>query len=435
MRQGPDEAPLPERAVLEWALPALGATDAVPATEPSILRILIVTDEMEVGGSQRQILNLAAGLVRAGHGVTVAYFCERSFFVDELEQAGVRVVALDKRRRLDLPFLRRLVALVGSQPFDVVHAFAFSAEWWTCLSLACQRGPRRARFVTSIRGTYDWYGPWQWRVKRWVSRRSDQVVANSRAGAQAVVEKLGLPPAAVTVIYNGVADPTDHARAREQVRQTLALDQKVPVVLFAGRLVEVKDVATLVRAFACGCAAPATLLICGDGPLRGGLQDLVAELGLGHRVRFLGQRPDVEALIAASDVVVLPSRHEGLSNVILEAMRGGRPVVASRTGGNVELVEPGVTGQLFEVGDVPGLARALEMLMADGALGARMGAVAAARVQEHFTNRAMVTAFAELYRSTTDGTARRASSADSEGGPGPGPIRDSRKADHVRYVG
>jgi glycosyltransferase involved in cell wall biosynthesis len=114
-------------------------------------------------------------------------------------------------------------------------------------------------------------------------------------------------------------------------------------------------------------------------------------------VHFLGQRDDVASLIEAADVLVSSSRQEGLSNVILEAMRGARAVVATRTGGNVELVEPEVTGLLFEVGDDAALASALQRLQADVELCARLGDAGAERVRKTFTVTAMVEQFTRLY--------------------------------------
>lgn len=372
---------------------------AAPATR---LRVLIVTDEMEVGGSQRQIVNLALGLDPAQHEVTVAYFRNGSFFVDTLRQGGVRVVELPKRGRIDARFLAALVRELRTGRYDLVHAFAFSAEFWTALSCAALPPARRPQLVTSIRGTYDWYGAWHWRAKRWVSRRSSRVVANSRMGADFAAQRMGVSAAGIDVIYNGVAAEPVADGSREAVRAAWQVSPEQVVVLFVGRLVDVKDVGTLLRAAGrlVDSGLPLRYALCGDGPLRAALEQQAADLGLGSVARFLGERRDVAALIEAADMVVLPSRQEGLSNVILEAMRGARPVVATRAGGNVELVEPGVTGLLFEVGDDEALAGCLRQLALDNGLRNDLGRAGARRVQDCFDMRAMVGAFARLYRDT-----------------------------------
>jgi glycosyltransferase involved in cell wall biosynthesis len=363
------------------------------------LRLLIVTDEMEVGGTQRQIVNLARGIDARRCDVTVAYFRHRSYLVDQLEAAGIRVLHLPKRGRIDAGFIVSLTRELRAGDFDVVHAFSFTAELWTAVARLAL--PRRARpaLVTSIRGTYDWYGPVQWRLKRWVTRQSTRVVANSRAGAAFASERLALPLRAIDVVYNGVDPAPAQAGQRRALREQWGAPADALVVLFVGRLVEVKRVDTLVRAAALlkDAGRAPTVVICGDGPQRDALEALSRSLGLQDTVRFVGERADVEHLIEASDLVVLPSRQEGLSNVILEAMRGARPVVASRAGGNVELVEPGRNGLLFEVGDEPALAAAIRRLAEDPSLRQALGQQGAERIRSAFSLARMVQGLYAVY--------------------------------------
>ena len=121
-------------------------------------------------------------------------------------------------------------------------------------------------------------------------------------------------------------------------------------------------------------------------------------LDLHGRVRLLGQRDDTAALMRLSDMVVLPSVSEGLSNVIIEAMIQGLPVIASRVGGNVELVGHDATGLLFEAGDDAALAECMARLLDDPALRARLGAAAGRRAMRDFSVRGMVDAYSSLYR-------------------------------------
>lgn len=376
-----------------------------PETTPSTLavrrlRVLIVTDEMEVGGSQRQIVNLACGLDPKRHEVTVAYFRNRSFLVDELVGAGIRVIHIPKRGRVDLRFLGGLIREIRDGRYDVVHAFAFSAELWSAVARRAVRRSRRGALITSIRGTYDWYGPLQWRIKRWVTWQSCRVVANSQMGAAYASEHLALPQRAIDVIYNGVRAEPPGPSMRQDLRRAWGATPGSAVALFVGRLVELKDVPTLLRAAARTVAAgvPLRYVVCGDGPQSAELQAQTRALGLQEYVTFLGERADVARLIDASDLVVLTSRQEGLSNVILEAMRGARPVVASKAGGNVELVVPECTGLLFPVGDDEALATQLRRLAEDAHLREVMGEQGALRVAHTFAIEAMARSFARLYQ-------------------------------------
>ena len=160
-----------------------------------------------------------------------------------------------------------------------------------------------------------------------------------------------------------------------------------------------KDLPTLLRATARlrERSCPARIVIAGDGPLRAEVEGLIDKLALRDCVRTLGQRDDIPDLIAAADVVVLPSVREGLSNVILEGMMGGRPVVASRAGGNIELVEHERSGLLFDVGDDAALADAFVRLAQDPSLRERLGEGARARAHSHFSIPSMVKAYEKTY--------------------------------------
>jgi len=175
------------------------------------------------------------------------------------------------------------------------------------------------------------------------------------------------------------------------------------VVGTVGRLAAVKDQSSLLRALAAIIQAePAqrTTLRCilvGDGPERASLQSLVEELALGDCVWMAGDRDDIPNLLACMDVFVLPSLGEGISNTVLEAMATGLPVVATRVGGNPELVTEGDTGMLVPVGNVTALAQALQRLIDDPALCIRMGNAGLERVQRDFDWQRTVTTYLQVY--------------------------------------
>src|SRR4030095_5782738 len=148
--------------------------------------------------------------------------------------------------------------------------------------------------------------------------------------------------------------------------QALGIPADVVVAGTLGRLDPVKDQAGLVRA----CAqTPGTgkrvVVIAGDGPSRPELERVASELGLADRVRLLGERTDVSLILQALDVFVLPSLGEGISNAILEAMATGLPVIATRVGGNVELVREGITGSLVEPRNPHALSQALDTYLGE----------------------------------------------------------------------
>jgi glycosyltransferase involved in cell wall biosynthesis len=316
---------------------------------------------------------------------------------------------------VDPGFVCALSHAVRSGRYHVVHAFAFSAELWTALALILAGGGRRPSLVSSVRGTYDWYAAWQWRVKAWVTSRSSAVVSNSLEGGRFAAQKMGVPLSRLQLVYNGVQIAAVSELEREHALRLWPVDAmacnrpRALRVLFVGRLVEVKSLDTLIEALGMLPSADISLVLCGEGPLRGRLQRLAEDAGTAHRVAFVGERRDVAALMAAADVLVLPSRQEGLSNALLEAMAAGLPVVASRVGGNVELVRDSQTGFLFPAGDAPALARALLTLQGDPTLRARLSREARAFVDERFSVHRMVSdlhrlyVHVEAYRGASDG--------------------------------
>ena len=159
-----------------------------------------------------------------------------------------------------------------------------------------------------------------------------------------------------------------------------------------------KDHVGLLQAFSRLADDPRTLLvIVGDGPCRASLTAAVAELGVGGRVRLLGERDDVPAVLAAFDIFVLSSIGEGMSNAILEAMATGLPVVATRVGGNPELVVSGTTGFLVEPRSPAALTAALSCYLGDPGLLARHGRAARELAQAEFSLERMVGAYEQLY--------------------------------------
>lgn len=368
------------------------------ASAPRI-RLALITDEMEAGGSQRQIVNLARHLDRKRFEVTVLYFVNTSHMLDELHAAGVRTLQVEKRRRFDLGFIRALIGCLRRERFDVIHCFSFSAELWGCVAAMLLGPGLRPKLLSSIRGRYEWYSPLQWRIKRWVTQRSFLAVSNSQAGAEYALERMRLAAGRCVVIPNGVEVPLPDAQASARLRAQFVRDGRSFVLLFVGRLVVHKDVPTLLRgaALAMRQGLAMRVVLAGDGPLRGELEAMARDLGVAASVDFLGERSDVPELLAASDCLALTSVREGLSNVILEGMHRGLPVIASRAGGNVELIRHDESGVLFEVGDAEGLAAQIRRIAADPALRARLGHAAEATVARNYSVGAMAHRFASIY--------------------------------------
>lgn len=220
-------------------------------------------------------------------------------------------------------------------------------------------------------------------------------VAVSRYVAARLRDRFHVKPGKIVVIPNAA---TVAARAAQPVpRAELTRNMATPIVLTIARLDAQKGISHLLDAAA---AVPdVSFAIAGDGPDRGALEARAAALGLGDRVRFLGHRRDVPALLAAADLFVLPSLYEGLPLAVLEAMAAGVPVIASAIGGTDEVVRDGETGTLVPPADANALAAAITRTLADRGGAMRLAAGARAFVAREYSVESMVAAVSRLYDS------------------------------------
>ena len=401
------------------------AAPAAEAAPGQPRRVMLMTDEMEVGGSQRQIVQLALGLKARGVTCAVLYFINPSFLVEQLQAAGIETIRVNKTARVDPGFVRRLRQAIRAWAPDVVHCYSFTAELWG--AIACRLLPARERpvLISSVRGTYEWYGRNQWRMKRWVSSQSASIISNSREGAEYAARQMHWPLHHFHVVHNGVSVTAPDAARVDLLRQHYLQSQDTappPVagcmettdgsmtsagtppafdtlILFVGRLVEHKNLPRLLQAFAQVVKQrPRTrLLLAGSGPLHDALAAQIGQLGLQDHALLLGEQSEVPALMEAADLVVLPSLREGLSNVVLEAMALGRAVLSTPVGGIPQAIDNGRHGVLVEPTDTDALAHALLTLIDDPALRERLGRAAQHKVLEQYSPPAMVSAMLKEY--------------------------------------
>ncbi|MDO8962988.1 MAG: glycosyltransferase family 4 protein [Coriobacteriia bacterium] len=253
---------------------------------------------------------------------------------------------------------------------------------------------------------------------RWFDRGLDRAAAasvtrfvtGSTYAAGALGRVLALPPGRVETLPNGVR-PRPVKATRAEVLSDLGVDPSAPVVTVVANLEVRKGQQHLLRAAVLPALADTgcTLIIEGEGPDESGLRGLARDLAIAERVRFAGRVADVWSLIAASDVIVLPSvANEDFPNIVLEAMSLGRPVVASRIAGTPEQIVDGETGLLVEPGDEAGLAAAVGRLVTDEGLRRRMGDAGRERFASCFTAERAAAAYGDLYRRLLAGAPARA---------------------------
>jgi len=223
------------------------------------------------------------------------------------------------------------------------------------------------------------FSPAQVRLQRLLRRRGQHVIAVSEAVRRWAADALALDAAAIERIYpvrdwHRHGDPAHGARAR--LRHACAVPDGAIALLLVGRLLlaeKGQDVMLHALRALLRDRPDTVLLLAGDGPDRHRVVELAQALGVEHAVRLLGYRQDVPELLAACDLLVVPSTcEEAFGLVALEAHAAGRPVIVSAAGGLTEIVSHGVNGCVVPRGDAPALANAIRRLLADPALVRRL---------------------------------------------------------------
>jgi glycosyltransferase involved in cell wall biosynthesis len=367
-------------------------------------RVLLLTDADVLAGTERHILALACAL--KNQQVDVRVGCPVPSPLAEAAQiAGVGVVAIPKRGRIDWRAARQLRRLVKGGQVQILHAHNGRTALAAAIAL---RGLSRARLVltqhfldpaqTQRRGPAALAGGL---VHRWIDGRIDQVIAISNAVAEAMHRRQKVCENRITIIHNGLAQP-DRAQLRpaDHVRAELGAVAQSPLIVCAARLEAEKEIDTLILAMhkVRDDLPTARCVVAGEGSLRQRLQSQIDELGLQSQVRLLGFRSDVLSLMNAGDLFVLPSRAEPFGLVLLEAMSLSKPVVATCLAGPAEIVEDGVTGLLVPPSDPAALGEAIHRLLDDPPAAREMGRQGLRRFQTHFTDQQMAAATAVVYR-------------------------------------
>jgi len=243
-----------------------------------------------------------------------------------------------------------------------------------------------------------WFGRFKARLLR---KTVDKFVAITEEIENAL-RQIGIPAEKVVRIANGMTlDDFSQCYDRERVKSELGWPAETIVVTFVGRLVHAKGVDWLLEVWqhVSRHCAHTRLVIVGDGAERAALEAQAQALGIRDTVAFVGKQPDVFKFLAASDIFVLPSRQEGTSNALLEAMSQGLPVVVADDllGGNRGVVDDRQDGHVVKFGDSEAFARVLSQLLQDAGLRQEMGKKARRKIEEKFSIESVANQYCALY--------------------------------------
>ena len=350
------------------------------------MRIAQLVLSGQVSGGQLVALTIARAASARGDEV-VFLSPSRGPFTELVESEGLAVLDVRVGRALDVSRARPLARLLKRERIDLLHthgAFAVNNLGRVAARLAGVPVVSHLHIENYLRPGA--VGMFQRTVDNATARLCARVIAVSEQTRRAL-ERQGYPAGRIVVIANGIELPGE--------TPPVELGLPRPVVGEIARLAEVKGQHDLIEALR---ELPGVhAVFAGEDLEQGGAYRRQLEREAGDRVRFLGYRDDVPAIIEALDVLVLPSWIEGLPLVVLEAMAHSKPVVATDVGGTAEAVVDGETGLLVPPRDPPALAAAIRRLLDDPEAARRMGEAGRRRVEERFSAEAMSRRVLEIY--------------------------------------
>lgn len=372
-------------------------------TEPSgNPTITLCITELDRGGAEKALVRIACGLQDSGWSVRVISLRDAGVMAEPLQQSGIEVVALQCGGMTDLRCYGRLREQLRKYRTDVLLSFLHQANVYGRLAGRAAGVPV---IVSGIRVADR--RRWVLRTDRWTRSRVDHYIAVSPSVAKFHAAACGIPDEQMTAIPNGVdsvsADPETASRWFE-IEGPSARPEPLNL-LFVGRLTAQKNPSLLLDVFerlSREWRTSATLTYVGDGPLKSQLQQQITSRGLQDCVRLVGAVDDVRPFWLTASALLLPSRWEGMPNVVLEAMAASVPVVASCVDGVSDVLTDGETGWLVKEADPEHWAQVLQTLVDQPGQVRRRVHLAKTLVKSDFSWSSVVRQYDALLRSLRD---------------------------------
>ena len=373
----------------------------------SVARVPLVAHiifRLDVGGLENGLVNLINRTPDGQYRHAVICLTEYTDFKQRIQRDDVQFFALHKREGIDYRMYLNLWKLLRQLRPDIVHTRNLAAM--EALAPALLAGVGRRIHGEHGREMDLGSGEWKYALLRRLFRPLvHRYIPLSRDLETWLRDGIGVPRKKISQIYNGVSLDTFFPAnpAREKLPLPDFANADSLVIGTVGRLAAIKDQLTLARAFVelldivPDGRKRLRLAIIGDGPLMQQVKDILQKADAAQLAWLPGSLDNVPQLLRSFDIFVLPSKSEGISNTILEAMASGLPVVATRVGGNPELVVEGETGELVPSQDPAAMARALQGYVVDETRRRRHGQAGRARVEQQFSIDNMVNEYLSVY--------------------------------------
>jgi glycosyltransferase involved in cell wall biosynthesis len=359
------------------------------------IRIAFCITELDSGGAERALVELVTRLDRQCFEPAVFCLGPRGVLADDLERAGVPVTCFGAKRAWEVGVVFRLAKALRAYRPAILQTWLFHAN------LLGRLAGRLAPVPIVVSGIRVAERRSRWRL--WADRLTQSLVdahiCVSRDVADFSIRRGGLNASRVHVIANGV-DGERFAKAAPADLAPLGIPKGAKIILFAGRLDPQKDPLWLLNSFSAihRRIEDVHLLFAGQGPLEPVIKKTIGQLGLENRVHLLGWRADVPELLKSADVLVLPSKWEGMPNIVLEAFAAGLPVVAAEVEGIRDLVRDNETGWVVKSRDPDALIEPISRILEDPHFAVSLGQSAQALVFKKFTWEENTRSYAEIYQ-------------------------------------
>ncbi len=371
------------------------------------LKVMQLVLGLGIGGAEKLVCDIVRQVDKQlVHSCIYCLNDNVGHFGEALQEDGYHVGTLGREPGVDWKLIPKLSTILQQEKIDIIHAHQYSPHFYGLMaSLLSQfgRGYRRPKLIVTEHGKT--YFPPQKKLKRvianpFLSLFTDEIVTISEHTKSILVKYENYPSYKIKVVYNGI----DLNRFTENVdvkakKESLGLPLNRKIIGIVSRLAPIKNHAMLLRAFkqVAEQVPETSLLIVGDGPEAQNLRTLADSLRLSENISFLGAREDVPELLRIFDVFALTSFSEGMSVSLLEAMGASVPIVATRVGGNPEVINNGETGYLVQSDREHEMAAMLLKLLQNEKLRCKMGLAGQQRVSSMFSLHQMVNTYTEMY--------------------------------------
>ncbi len=364
------------------------------------IKILFLIDELLVGGTENQLILLTENLPRDSFEPIIGVLRKTGYQetlklktpIVDFKWSGIPLIK-------NLSLLRRIRNYLDKEKFDILQTyFADATVYGAWAARLCRQRPY---LITTRRNLYHWVKDehWAFRLLRNTVKWTDRVLVNSQSVFRECQRMENVPPEKLTLIPNAIDIGRFNGIPAEEAKQAIGLGGEFPIVGVVGNFRPVKGLISFLDAAAKVCKEipAAHFVLVGSGPQEEELRDRCRKLGIQNQVKFLVGYPDVPAAVAAFDIAVQPSLSESFSNVLLEYMAAGKPIVATRVGDAETVIQDGAHGLLVQPNDPQELSSAVLAIYRDSARAKEMGKLAREKVEANWSFSKILNTYERFY--------------------------------------